>query len=866
MSAITFLRQLAEYKQFDQLAELALETWETEQDIDSLILATLALSRLGKLDKAEHYYQLIKAQPIELSADAEVDFAMVLLARSGLNEAKACLNNVLDKQPTHALALARLGYCCSLEEDYQRAKESYEQSLRLGVDNFLVYTNLINANLVLETYDDAKEAIQNAKQFLVHKESIYPDYVFEQYQQMLEELELNYWVKTEGFAFIEEEIETKVSLFNNQAISESTAANYILLYASLLAQHDLHEEALSILRQYRKTFKDYIGFYQKMAELAEVLGQKPLATRLLQRAVKLLEDKPDASLVEKITLNIKLAETIAHNLSDKGYDIAKKALALCEDASVDENFTEAMQTSLTLKAKCVLADTLKNKDDNTTAEATYLEVLHSNEYHNEALQGLGHLYMQLGRIDEAVTLFEKLKEFNPLKGFSSLVNARQFPEDIETLEKVEKAAKSPSMAGSVKSGVLFQLASAYEKRKDYDKAFEVIDEANKISRRHLSYDAKEHRNRCARIRARFTKALFEARQGFGSQSTLPVYVVGMPRSGTTLVEQIIASHSEIFGAGELGLIPQVIQQINRWERYVGSNRQYPDCVDDLSKEKTLELADKVIEQLKEYHGEAKHVVDKMPHNFESVGLIKFLFPKAKIISVRRDPRDIAISNYFQNYHAKFGGMGFAYDLTDIGEQLADHNLLMHHWQQLFADEILEIQYEDLIADIETVAKKMLDYIGVPFEKAVLHYNELERSVKTASLWQVRQPIYHSSKQKWKRYTQHLAPLIQGTNAKIKPDAIDDMISMPEPGWLLQGVAFFEKNQLDDAEMLFKKILHHNPEHAAATYMVGLVYVQKGHLDEGIALIEKAVDKAPWQKEWKANLDIALEAKASSSMS
>ena len=335
----------------------------------------------------------------------------------------------------------------------------------------------------------------------------------------------------------------------------------------------------------------------------------------------------------------------------------------------------------------------------------------------------------------------------------------------------------------------------------------------------------------------------------------------MPRSGTTLVEQIIAGHSQIFGAGELGIIPSRIQGLNRWERHVGSGRSYPDCVDDLTPFVVEGIARGMLDELQEYAAEAKpgvrHIVDKLPHNFENIGLIKFFFPQAKIISVRRDPRDIALSNYFTDYAAKHGGMGFAYDFNWIGEQLADHNLLMHHWQQLFPGEILEVNYEDVVEDTEAAARKMLDYIGVQWEEQVLDFNKLDRPVKTASVWQVRQPIYKTSTAKWKRYEAHLAPLIQGTNAKIQWAPID-MISLPEPGFLTDGVSLFKEKKLDEAEHSLKKMLHHNPEHAAANYMVGLIYLNKQHYNDGIVLIEKALETCPWHREWQESLLKAYE--------
>ncbi|MEM9621420.1 MAG: sulfotransferase, partial [Pseudomonadota bacterium] len=308
----------------------------------------------------------------------------------------------------------------------------------------------------------------------------------------------------------------------------------------------------------------------------------------------------------------------------------------------------------------------------------------------------------------------------------------------------------------------------------------------------------------------------------------------------------------------LSLIPQVIEGIDRWERQTGSGRRYPDCVDDLTVEVVQGVASSVVERMQAFDTGAKKIVDKLPHNFENIGLIKFLFPRARVISVRRDPRDIAISNYFADYAAKTGGMGFAYDLREIGEQLADHNLLMHHWQALFGEDILEVQYEAVVEDLESSARKMLDFLGLDWDPTVIDFASVERPIKTASVWQVRQPLYATSVARWERYLPWLGPLFAGTNAKIQAKPVTDMINLPTPGWLTQGVAHFKAGQLDDCEMCVKKLLHHIPEHAAAKFMVGLVYVAKGHVLDGIDYLEQAVGQIPTQVAWKTDLLKAYE--------
>jgi len=778
-----------------------------------------------------------------------VDLAAVYILTMRVDDARALLESVLQNDTEHALALARLAWCCAHDNQLQQAQKLYEQSEAIEPGRLQLYTNLIQLCLEQDDHGAAQVWFDKA---IISFENVYddlPEHVAELQTSHLRCLQLEIWVADEEFARVEEWLEEK-----RESIEEDQWCALLINYATQLGKYDQHDQASEALRGGLKHYPEKIELHEQLAELAQVQGHFMQAVHLIRRAIKLAEEQ------EKMTAGLwaRLSSVCLHRSDEQARLAAEKAVGIADALEVDEQCPEAMLKALRLQAKNALAQVESQEQNFEVADVLFRELLDDNPWFLPALQGLGQQQMQLGKIDEAVELFERVKEIAPAKGYSALINARQFPDDEETLNKIEKAARQPSMEGAVSASLLFQLASAWEKQKDYDKAFVMAQEANSASRRFLKYDAKEHRNSCARTRAAFCPELYEYRKERGSDSTLPVFVLGMPRSGTTLIEQILAGHSEIFGAGELGVIPQVVQGLNRWERHVGSGREYPDCVDDLNPYVSSGIAENVLKELQEFDESAKHVVDKLPHNFENVGLIKFLFPNAKIISVRRDARDIAISNYFTDYQAKHGGMGFAYDLTAIGEQLADHNLLMHHWSQVFPGEILEVNYEDVVEDTEAAARRMLEYIGVAWEPQVLAFNELDRPVKTASVWQVRQPIYKTSKAKWMRYQSHLVPLIEGTNAKIDPDPITDMARLPLPGLLVDGVALYDEEKFDEAEYKFKQLLHHLPEHAAANFMTGIIYLQKNHIADGIALMEKGHEKCPWNKNWRSDLIQAYE--------
>lgn len=849
MFSLTILRKLFEYQQYTEL-KIACENYLAEtSDVQILPLLALAHSHLGEQAAALLTLKETENLRTQLDTNALVDLAAVYIVMFRLDEAVETLEKALTEKPNHGLAMARLGLCAMHQGELERAQHLFERSVRFQPELIPVYLHLSRLHLQQQEAPSAQRVLNDAINRLNEIHPELPEFVVKQYTAQLRHLQLECWAAGGRFAEAEEWLAVK----RNQ-VEPDTWIDLLKHYGTLLTALDHHAQAEEILRDGLNQFPKSIALHHQLAELARLQGRFIQAANILHRAIRLSAEQG----LEDPGLWVKLSNAYLHQFDEKAREAAEKAVGLADILEEDDTHPAQMIRTNRLQAKTALARVESHEHHFDTADRLFREVLDENPYFLPALQGLGQQQMQRGNIDEAIRLFERIKTVDPARGYSSLITARQFPEDLETLERMEKITEQPGLEGSFRSGMMFPLAAAWEKRGEYERAFACAEKANASVRKHLRYDSKAHRNYCARIRMSFCKELYEHRKECGVYSTLPVFVLGMPRSGTTLVEQILSGHSQIFGAGELGVIPRVIQGLNRWERHVGSGRAYPDCIDDLTPHITAGIAEKLLKELKEFDPEARHILDKLPHNFENIGLIKFLFPKAKIISVRRDPRDIAISNYFTDYQARHGGMGFAYDLTEIGEQLADHNLLMHHWHQLFPGEILEIHYEDVVENLEDEARKMLDYIGVEWEKQVLAFNELDRPVKTASVWQVRQPIYNTAKARWVNYRNHLAPLTKGTNARIEPDPITDMITLPEPGFLTHGVELFKKGDLDGAELSFKKMLHHNPEHAACNYMVGLIYLNKGHIREGIGLIEKALEKAPWHKEWRENLEKAYE--------
>ena len=721
-------------------------------------------------------------------------------------------------QPDHALAIARLGACLLAVGRVQEAMPQLKKGVELMPKSGGAWLNLGRGLLLTGKANEALDALDVAEPLKDKEEHVYR-------MTRAEALER---------AGRSEEAEKLL----RQAM-DAGQDGAVLALVSQLGARGRHDEAWQVLREAMENTPDDVRLLELAAELAQVRGRFGEADRFLNRA---LEKDPDNA-----ALWTRRALLAGKRLGEKkGREAADRALELTA-----EKIGPARAQALSAHAHVLVEE-----EKHAEAETAYRQALEVLPTCVPAMSGLGQLLMQLGRVDEATALYEELKKIAPLQGWSQLIHAREVPEDPAVLEQMALAARRPSLEGPVQSHLLFTLASAWEKKKEYDKAWEFATEANQAAKEHLSYRPEQHRSRVEREMARFSKAFMTSLNGWGHESSLPTFVLGMPRSGTTLVEQILGSHSKVFGAGELSLVPELIQRLNAWEMKLGTRRQYPECIDDMAQEESRRFAEKHLEELRAYSPEAERIVDKLPHNFEHVGLIKLLFPHARILHLKREPRDVAMSNYFVDYAAKFGGMGFAYDMTTIGEQLVDHQRVMDHWHKVFPGQILEVDYDLLVEDVEGWAHKIIDYLELDWEEGVLSFQELDRAVKTASVWQVRQPVYTTSKAKWKRYEQYLEPL-EAAMAEIPAPPDSQPLPRLEPGLFLAAQAALTGGNQTEAEALFRKLLMARPSHAAGHHFLGAALYQQGKLEEARKEMRRSLELLPRQLQWMENL-LALE--------
>lgn len=371
-----------------------------------------------------------------------------------------------------------------------------------------------------------------------------------------------------------------------------------------------------------------------------------------------------------------------------------------------------------------------------------------------AMAGISRALLSLGRTKEAEDKSRELIAVAPAAaaGYVHLSNARKFKADEPEIAQVEALIASKDTNAKELRGLYFAAAKMYDDVGRYEEAFRYYDLANKSAAGKC--DGKALEQSYADLRKTYTRAFFADRKEFGVESERPVFIVGMPRSGTTLTETIIGAHPQVHAAGEL-------ETVKRCEREMGDLVFRDEGVQKNARELSWVGAEVLAQRyldaidMKARNAAARRITDKMPHNFQAVGFIALLFPNARIIHTRRSPFDTCLSIWQQNFN---DAHAYARSLTDLGHHYAHYLHLMQHWREVLPGRMLEIDYEDLVENQEQVSRKLIDFVGLPWDDACLRPQDVKRTVLTASVWQVRQPVYKRSAGRWKNYERELAPL------------------------------------------------------------------------------------------------------------
>jgi tetratricopeptide (TPR) repeat protein len=377
-----------------------------------------------------------------------------------------------------------------------------------------------------------------------------------------------------------------------------------------------------------------------------------------------------------------------------------------------------------------------------------------------------HMLKTLGDQEEALGAYRKSIEYNPALGESywSMANLKVFRFTDEEVSAMERQLDSDDLAEEPRFHFLFSLGKAYEDREDYDRAWSRYDAGNQLKRSNVIYDPEDNESHLRNIRAVFSKELIEANEGAGHNVPDPIFIVGLPRTGSTLVEQILASHSQVEGTAEL---PNIGNIANGTGKYRPDSLMYPATIATLTQRDFAAYGQEYMRQVQRHRVlGTPFFIDKMPNNFIHVGWIKLILPNAKIINTRRHPMDSLLGVYKQLFAR---GQSFTYDTQDLADFYRDYIKMMTHWQNVLPGQVLDVHYEDTVTDLESQVRRILEFCGLEFEESCLRYYETKRAVKTASSEQVRQPIYTSALGLWKKYGDNLAEWREGLK-----DILDDL--------------------------------------------------------------------------------------------
>jgi tetratricopeptide (TPR) repeat protein len=405
-----------------------------------------------------------------------------------------------------------------------------------------------------------------------------------------------------------------------------------------------------------------------------------------------------------------------------------------------------------------LGNALREDDRVTEGLACYREAVRLRPDYAKSRINLAAALLEAGdpRAGEA-----NLREALKLKPGAATVLSTLIANDLYTdadpgPDELRALLAEPRISPTDAAHLHFTLGRLLDRLGQPDNAFQHYKETNRLRRELIqstrdAHDADENSRFVDRLIALFSPRWFERVRGLGLDTEEPVFIIGMPRSGSSLVEQILSNHPDVAGAGELRDLPNSVQAL---PARLGTSEPYPDCLTRLEPMVIRQLGEEYLARVRDLAGPARRITDKMLGNFLHLGLIATIFPRARVIHCRRDPLDTCVSCFMQI----FRGMNFSLDLEHLGRYYRDYQRLMAHWQKVRPLPILEVVYEELVADVEAGSRRLVEFCGVPWDERCLRFYENPRPVRTVSKHQVRQPVYSSSVGRWRRYAAHLAPL------------------------------------------------------------------------------------------------------------
>ena len=669
-----------------------------------------------------------------------------------LPQAETVLREILQAQPKHAPALHLLGIVAHQQGQTRLGVQLLGEAIEIDPSKSLFHAN---RGEMYRQLGDLDEAIASGERAL----KLEPRSVAA--------------LSNTGIAYFDQKDLEKAEDFQQRALQVNpNFAPALNNLGSICRGRKDTEGAIGYYRKVLETQPDYVESVNNLGAVLTEDDRPEEALPILQKAIQMRPGYADAHC------NIGLA-LLSLEQYDKAFARFNQALKLRPDyLEAHIGAARVLQQSDRLPAAEKVAErALELAPDRPEvhnllgglyaetgypdrAAAAYDKALELDDESRTAYIGKGNLLMEFGELDEAEGCFQHALDLKPdnMAARLSLIQVKKVTAGDENMaalvSEMEKSASLPKLKATAYH---FALGKCYDDVGEYDKAFPHFTEGGRLKRSGLNYDPGDTEQLVTRIATHFDAATMDRLRGAGDPSEVPVFVLGMARSGTTLTEQIIASHPQAYGAGELpDLLDLAANPKGLDAQHTDNQPRYPETMQGLMQADMHLLGTRYVEGLAARAPEAVRITDKMPANFFCIGLIHLMLPNAKIVHVRRNPLDTCLSGYSRLF-AK--GQPHSYDLTELGRYYRAYAQLMDHWRSVLPDgAMLEVQYEELVNDHEPQARRLIDYCGLEWDDVCLDFHKTDRSIRTASVTQVRQPIYNTSLERWRHYDAFLDPL------------------------------------------------------------------------------------------------------------
>ena len=718
---------------------------QTTNHLQEKINALVNLYKTGQMTKTEQACrELLQIYPQSLTV---INILGVALQRQGKSqEAVQAFDKAIELKPDYAEAYSNRGNALKGLGQLKAAVESCEKAIELKPDYAEAYSNRGN---VLKDLEQLKAAVESYDKAIELK----PDYA---------EAYSNRGNALKGLGQLKaavESCEKAIEFKPDYAEAYSNRGNALKELGQLKAAVESYDKAIELN-------PDYVNAYSNRGIALQELGQLKAAVESYKKATELQPDYTEAynnrgnalkdlgqlkEAVESYDKAIDLKPDLAEAYSNRG--IALKGLGQLKAAV--ESYEKAIKLKPDLaEAYSNRGNALKELGQLKAAVESYDKAIELKPDYVNAYSNRGIALQELGQLKAAVESYAKAIDLKPdyAEAYRNISTLKEYTPDDVQIELMEGLFTDSEPSESDRMHLCFALAKVYEDLGEYDKSFKYLDEANHIRKKELNYNINNDRRIFSKIKEIFTAGnLTLDVVPDGNASIQPLFIVGMPRSGTSLVEHILASHTKVHGAGELETMNRLVTPILNLKISQDKNK--------LSQNEINTIHDGYLDALAALKVPEKIITDKMPLNFRWIGFILSVFPKAKIINLNRDPRATCWSNYKHYFSSE--GNGFAYDMDDLVEFHKLYIDLMSFWRERYPNSIYDLCYEDLTENQKQETHSLLEFCNLEWEEQCLDFHKTKRAVKTASAAQVRKKMYKGSSEAWRKHEEHLQPLITG---------------------------------------------------------------------------------------------------------